>query len=95
MYVLLSLSGHAMKSCYNTEKENMITTFVNPLLLMIFQMLSSLLATDEQIEQSGKLEVTSWQRVENIAIKVEIALFSSFFVMFPKVVTCRQWEVMG
>ena len=42
---------------------------------MIFQMLSILQSTDEQGEKSGKLEVTLWQRVENIAIKVEIAGF--------------------
>ena len=37
---------------------------------MIFQMLSTLQSTDEQVKKSGKHESYFWQRVENIAIKV-------------------------
>ena len=48
---------------------------------MIFQMLSTLQSTDEQVEQSGKLKVTFWQRDENIAIKGEIACFEQFHLL--------------
>ena len=49
----------------------------NPLLHIIFQMLSALKSKDVQIEKSGKLEVR--QRVENIVIKSEIARFEQFY----------------
>ena len=70
---------------------------------MIFQMLSTLQSTDEQVEQSGKLEVTFWQRVGNIAIKGEIAHFKQFHLLlqcFQKSsatagIKCRHGEVMG
>ena len=48
---------------------------------MIFQMLSTLQSTDEQIEKSGKLEVTVWERVENIVIKGEITCFEDFHLL--------------
>ena len=49
---------------------------------MIFQMLSFLQSTDEQFEKSGKLEESFWQRVENIAIKGEIACFEQFYLLW-------------
>ena len=70
---------------------------------MIFQMLSTLQLTDEQVEKSIKLEATFRQRVDNIAIKNEIALLEQFHLLSQCFqnssstagVRCRQCEEMG
>ena len=62
--------------------------------------MSTLQSKDEQVK---KLEVTAWQRAENIAIKGEIACFEQFHLLlqcFQKSsatagIKCHQCEVKG